>query len=429
LTTLSRVNYLWLHVDLKATDATKAPRDCSLPLVADFMTVLHSSLYAAALVSCLLLLLAIQGAPPDRRKRARYLFVLLSLLTLNFACEWMMSNPASPAKSLWLSMVMGIALLLGPSLWMYARGVANPEAVSKLSELPRWHWLPIAAGFSFLLPLVGKIHLGTDFVHPGTVLPVRQPTLVHVTMLAAILIFTVQAAFYLFLTRRVLATQAKAAKALLSTLEDRELNTLRLMVWLVGAHWVFGIARTLHCLLLGKDAGYGVLFAVGEVMFTLWAAISLMRAGFSPSAGDRRLAEEMGDAKYARSGLDAPARQRILRKLTEAWNVGRAHLNSQLTLRSLCTQIRENPHYVSQVINQDLGTSFYDLVNQHRIAAAKEALLRTPDRTVLEIALEVGFNSKSTFNAAFRQFVGSTPTEFRRDRPGEGISPTSEPAG
>jgi AraC-like DNA-binding protein len=393
------------------------------------VTVLHSSLYAAALVSCLLLLLAIQGAPPERRRRARYLFVLLSLLTLNFACEWLMSNPASPAKSFWLVMIMGIALLLGPTLWMYAREVANPEAVSKIRDLSRWHWLPIAGGLLFLLPLMGKIHLGTDFVHPATVLPVQRPTLVHVTMLMSILVFAIQAACYLRMSRRVLTTQAKAAKALLSTLEDRELNTLRVMVLVVGAHWIFGIARTLHCLLLGKDAGWGVLFAAGEMMFTLWAAISLMRAGVSPAAGDRRLAEEIGDAKYARSALDAPTRERILRKLTEAWNVTRAHLNSQLTLRSLCTQMRENPHYVSQVINQDLRTNFYDLVNQHRIEAAKVALLRTPDRTVLEIALEAGFNSKSTFNAAFRQFVGRTPSEYRREPLSENRCPTSEPAG
>ena len=45
-----------------------------------------------------------------------------------------------------------------------------------------------------LLPLLGKIHLGTGFVHPDTVLPVKRPTLVHLTMLGSILVFAVQAA-------------------------------------------------------------------------------------------------------------------------------------------------------------------------------------------------------------------------------------------
>jgi AraC-like DNA-binding protein len=256
-------------------------------------------------------------------------------------------------------------------------------------------------------------------------------------MLACILIFAVQAAYYLRASHRLLKRQSKAARALFSDLQDRELNALRVLIFVVGAHWVFGIARALHCLVLGKDAGYVVLFAICEVMFSLWAAASLLRAGVTAGPEDRQLATEIvvsGEARYARSALDAPARERILRKLSEAWSTHSLHLDSQLSLRSLCARLRESPHYVSQVISQDLGTNFYDLVNRQRIAAAKEALIRAPERTVLEIALEAGFNSKSTFNAAFRQHAGTTPTDFRaaqiaRGRPGLDRSLTSGPAG
>jgi AraC-like DNA-binding protein len=393
------------------------------------MNVLHSSLYAAALVSCLLLLLAIHGAPAERRRRARYLFALLTLLSMNFASEWLMSNPASPAKSLWLVMVMGLAFLLGPCLWLYARDVTAPDASTRVRDLSSWHAVPIVVGLLLLIPLAGKIHLGTDFRHPDSLFPPSQPNLVHVTMLASILVFALQAGYYLRATLRALTRHSSAAKALLSNLKDRELNSLRVLMFVVGAHWVFGMARALHCLLLGKDAGYVVLFAVGEVMFTLWAAISLMRAGFTPEPEDRQLANEIGDPKYARSALDGPARERILRKLANTWSIDRLHLDSQLTLRSLCAHLRENPHYVSQVINQDLGLTFYDLVNRQRIQAAMDALKRGPQRTVLEIALEVGFNSKSTFNAAFRQHAGTTPSEYRRAGAAMNGALTSDPAG
>jgi AraC-like DNA-binding protein len=390
------------------------------------MNVLHSSLYAAALVSCMLMLLAVQAAPAERRRRARYFFALLTLLSLNFASEWLMSNPASPAKSLWLVMVMGLALLLGPCLWLYARDVTQPEASTRVRDLSPWHAVPIFLGLLLLVPLAGKIHLGTDFQHPDTVIPIARPTWVHITMLGSILVFAIQAGYYLRASLRRLTRQASAAKTLLSDLRDRELNSLRVLVLVVGAHWVFGMARALHCLLLGKDAGYVVLLAAGEVMFTLWAAIALMRAGFTPDAEDRKLANEIGDPKYARSALDAPVRERILRKLTEAWAVHRLHLDGQITLRSLCAHLRENPHYVSQVINQDLHTSFYDLVNQQRVRDAMDVLRREPRRTVLEIAEEVGFNSKSTFNAAFRQHAGVTPSEFRRGTAPAATSLTSD---
>jgi AraC-like DNA-binding protein len=162
-----------------------------------------------------------------------------------------------------------------------------------------------------------------------------------------------------------------------------------------------------------------VLFAICEVMFTLWATLALLRGG--PPV-------EHGEAKYSRSALDRPARERIIRKLGDAWNAQHLHRNSQLTLRLLSQQLRENPHYVSQVINQDLGTSFYELVNRHRISDAMAAIKKDADRPLLEIALDVGFNSKSTFNAAFRQHAGVTPSAFRGANP-RAANLTSDPSG
>jgi len=84
-----------------------------------------------------------------------------------------------------------------------------------------------------------------------------------------------------------------------------------------------------------------------------------------------------------------------------------------LNLRTLSQTLKERPHYLSQVINQDLGSTFYGYVSRHRIGEAKRLLLADPDRSILEVALAVGFNSKSTFNAAFRANTGMTPREYR----------------
>lgn len=392
------------------------------------MNTLHSSLYAAALLSCVLLFVVARDVWRDPRHGARYLVALLGLLSLNFASEWLMANPSTPLKALWLSLVMGVAFLLAPCLWLHARSITE-SAPPRLRDLPRAHWLPIAAGLLLLLPLLSRMHLGSEFTPDGFVPDPALSLLVHGTMLAAIVIFVVQAFHYLSASVRVLRQQSRAQKALFSDLEDRELNTLRLMIFVVGAHWVAGIARTLHCLLLGKDAGYVALFAVAEVMITLWAMVTVMRGSVAVRAADRELAAEVGDTKYARSALDAPARARIVRKLDEAWASQHLHRNNRLTLRLLCETLRENPHYVSQVINQDLATTFYDLVNRQRVADASQALLRDPARPVLEIALEAGFNSKSTFNAAFRQHAGTTPSAYRAAHGAAGGLAASDPAG
>jgi len=395
------------------------------------VNTLHSSLYAAALLSCVLLWLVSRQARRDVRQRAHYLLALLGLTAFNFTFEWLMANPSTPAKSLWLTLVMGVAFFLGPCLWLHARSI-DESAPPRLRDLSRSHVAVIGTGLLLLLPLLACTHLGTEFTPPGHVPDRARALWVHGTMLAAILVFALQAGWYLRASVAILKRHTRVAKALVSDLEDRELETLRLMILLVGAHWVVGIARALHCLLVGKDAGLIILFAISEVMITLWAMIQLMRSTISVKSDDRQLAHEFDNdisaAKYARSALDAPARARILRKLDEAWNSQRIHHDSQLTLRLLCERLRENPHYVSQVINQDLDTCFYDLVNRQRIRDAMDSLVRQPERPVLDIALEVGFNSKSTFNAAFRQHAGTTPTQFRHTKL-KTAEATSGPAG
>jgi AraC-like DNA-binding protein len=141
-------------------------------------------------------------------------------------------------------------------------------------------------------------------------------------------------------------------------------------------------------------------------------------ASDDPNLPVQQVRKDIGDSKYERSALDARTRQRILSKLEAAMATSRMYLDSQLTLTKLCAELNENTHYVSQVINQDLETTFYDLVNRYRVENAKAMLLSDTGKTVLEIALESGFNSKSTFNAAFRLHAATTPSAYRKqDRP------------
>ena len=71
---------------------------------------------------------------------------------------------------------------------------------------------------------------------------------------------------------------------------------------------------------------------------------------------------------------------------------------------------------LSLLINHDLNQHFFDFVNGFRIRKAME-MLSDPDKkefTVLEILYDVGFNSKSSFNTAFKKYTQLTPTEYRK---------------
>src|SRR5687768_3036279 len=281
------------------------------------------------------------------------------------------------------------------------------------------------------MPLLLRTHLGTDYSNPNDVATPLHSLFIHTTMLAAVIVFLCQVPYYLTACVRLLGNHVALSKSMFSDIAPSSVKTLRLLIFIVCANWLVGLLRALHCLTLGADTGLGSVFCLIEVSVTAAVVFALMRRTTVFSIEDRELAEELRASeeqavtgavadvvspKYARSALDLPARMRIRRKLGEAMTASRLHRDSGVTLRGLCEALKENPHYVSQVINQDLGTTFYDLIKKHRIQDALAALIDEPDKTVLDIALAVGFNSKSTFNAAFRQQAGMTPREFRNSR-------------
>jgi len=94
----------------------------------------------------------------------------------------------------------------------------------------------------------------------------------------------------------------------------------------------------------------------------------------------------------------------------------RLFLRSDLTLPKLAQAVDCSINHLSQVINSGFGVSFFDYLNQYRIAHARE-LLSKPDgqsHAILNIAFTVGFNSNSAFYAAFKKCVGQTPAQYRK---------------
>lgn len=92
------------------------------------------------------------------------------------------------------------------------------------------------------------------------------------------------------------------------------------------------------------------------------------------------------------------------------------YLNEELSLSALSMSLGLSTNQLSQVINQTLNTNFYKFVNAYRIEAVKEKLKDNAyDRySLLGIAYDYGFNSKSTFNKIFKEETGMTPSEYKR---------------
>ena len=91
---------------------------------------------------------------------------------------------------------------------------------------------------------------------------------------------------------------------------------------------------------------------------------------------------------------------------------------SGLKLSALADQLHTTPHELSHFLNEEIGMSFFEFINSYRINEAREKLLEFPDQTILMTAYEVGFNSKTTFNRAFKKQTQMTPREYRLKKNG-----------
>ncbi len=91
-------------------------------------------------------------------------------------------------------------------------------------------------------------------------------------------------------------------------------------------------------------------------------------------------------------------------------------LDNNINLDSIASELNLSKGHLSRVINSELNTSFSDYVNSLRVEEAKSYLLNSEfsNYTLVAIGLEAGFNSKSTFNSAFKKVTGNTPSEFKK---------------
>ena len=121
-------------------------------------------------------------------------------------------------------------------------------------------------------------------------------------------------------------------------------------------------------------------------------------------------------SKYLGSNLTPDQMEENRKQLVDLLNIEKPFLNPQLTLTDLSEKLSVSTKHLSQVINQSFNKSFFDFVNTFRIQEAQQILKESQDDklTVLEVMYQVGFNSKSSFNTAFKKETGRTPTEFRK---------------
>jgi AraC-like DNA-binding protein len=309
-----------------------------------------------------------------------------------------------------------LIFLVGPCLWMYVRRLT-------LHETPRIRgflvhgvlaglclWL-LATRFYFL-PAETKIEvMRADLALPADF--INWPL-----VMAAIQIMGYWIASLIVLRRFNTGLRERY-----SFLGERSFNWLRSMLLITLGMWLLWVAG-----LVLRSAWWQWVAAVGVPPGLYLLAFFGLRQRAVPPMDEEAAAPPLDEKaptapdfsapRYARSGLDRERVPELLARLDSVTRLEKPWLEPDLTLGALATRTGLSQHNLSQLLNEELGKTFFDYVNEQRVEEVKRCLLDPAyaSQTILEIALASGFSSKTAFNSAFRQYTGVTPSAFRRQQ-------------
>ncbi|MEP5610804.1 MAG: helix-turn-helix domain-containing protein [Cyclobacteriaceae bacterium] len=117
--------------------------------------------------------------------------------------------------------------------------------------------------------------------------------------------------------------------------------------------------------------------------------------------------------KYEKSSLATSASTEYAQKLKALIEDRKLYTQRELGLSDLAQEMGVSTHHLSQSINEILNLNFYELINQYRVEEAKSKIVEEAEKSLLQVAFEVGFNNKASFNNAFKKHVGMTPSKYR----------------
>jgi AraC-like DNA-binding protein len=119
--------------------------------------------------------------------------------------------------------------------------------------------------------------------------------------------------------------------------------------------------------------------------------------------------------KYKNSGLTPSFSLELKEQLVKLLENEKVYRQNTIKLESIAQRLGTTRHNASQVINEHFGLNFFELINKYRVEEAMELLKDTNnDLNIIDIAYEVGYNNKVTFNKSFKRFCNLTPSQFAK---------------
>lgn len=321
-----------------------------------------------------------------KHKPAIYLAIVLFVFAIELLNAWAMGIGYHNRPDAFPFWSLGSYLLMPPSLWFFLS--MNRTAGFRPSTMDRLWFLPGVLEISLEMISYYTTHVGFfRFLGSGAWVLITE----YLPIVATAVVL-LQAALLIGKPDKRDKASARFGKQqwILA------IFIVLVLLWIADAIFQIGVYHIIEILLCAVLLGMGYIVYFSPAFFEAHAVVK------------QRNLEQF-------SGYDD---EQSIQALKELFDKGRVFLRPRLTLEEISSEMRLPSRYISYLINHVHQCNFNQFVNTYRV---KEVLKRMEDpqnniKTLLGIALDAGFSSKSSFNTAFRSVMGEAPSTFLKSK-------------
>ncbi len=369
------------------------------------ITIIQLAIVQGILLSLLLVF------KKENRHANRVLSVAILILSLDILCTYLSQMKVYEKYPSVFGFNIGYPFIYGPIFYIYALLVTRREEKFKPKLL--LHFIPFIAVYLYVSPFYLLSH-DQKLLKINEYMTQVQPDLGIISFFKPI-----HGILYTWLSLRLIGAFRERLKISFSNIDKKKLDWLKyliistMVVWIVVAIVILtGLIIGSHHILLNAT----IYFFISILIYAIgYGALNHAEVLNQTELEIDAMQDQIKD-KYEKSNLRDEDIERLKNDLLEVMQTKKLYLRSELTLTDLAKELGITNHNLSEVLSKSFNKNFYDLINSYRVEEFKE-LVKNPDYahySLLAVAFESGFSSKSSFNTIFKKLTDSTPSEYRK---------------
>jgi AraC-like DNA-binding protein len=366
------------------------------------------ALILAALVLMLLLLTVMLGKR-NKLYADQFLIIYLFVSALSQGYTFLERSELMQ-HSYWMLLGKGLYFVYSPLFFLYVYALTH-------SKLPRWLYALVAVPLAAYVLHFFYFYLfvfDTNQIDAASGLLYINGALSW-SWLAFVILMLVIEPVYLIWFYFILRQYRKRMLASVSNTDRINLNWVQVLFYIRCAIVIIVIPVSL--LALGNR---GVTINLMQMTIEVVSLISFFIIGYygfnqTTVFSNPNINEDTTEINsYKRSGLTDEQSKVIHSRLVTLMSEAKPYLNGELSASELAQQAGISVNHLSQVLNTIQKQNFFDFVNTYRVQEVKYRMKDPKNNhlTLLAIALDSGFNSKTSFNTVFRKITGQTPSQY-----------------